>query len=235
MQRFVKLILTGLGFVLLTNSAKALTTDEDMCRNGLFPQLLKDSRLAVVTGEAKSRLHFFEDMDGCPSRGAECQSKSYVVPGDQLIVGKQRGEWSCVWYAGKSHETVGWVRNQHLQYEKVNEHPDWQGKWKQYAYPGYISIVSKAGRYYVLGNTKWIGAQLPDGTRVEHLGELEGELSVEKNLAHSGPAASDADAQYTCIADYVRLGRFLIVHDNGQCGGMNVRFDGVYTMSTKSH
>ena len=148
MQRFVRLILTSFGLVLLTTSAKAVTTDEDMCRNGLFPSLLKDSRLAVVAGDAKSRLYFFEDMDGCPSRGAECQSKSYVVPGDELIVGKQRGDWSCVWYAGKSHETVGWVRSRQLQYEAVNAQPNWQGKSKQYAYPGYISIVNKKGHYY---------------------------------------------------------------------------------------
>ena len=231
MQRFVRLILS-LSFVLLTTSTKAVTTDEDMCRNGLFPSLLKDSRLAVVTGDAKSRLYFFEDMDGCPSRGAECQSKSYVVPGDELIVGKQRGDWSCVWYADKSRETVGWVRNRQLQYEVVNAQPDWQGKWKQYAYPGYISIANKEGHYYVLGNTKWIGAPLADGSRVEHFGELDGELKVEKNFAYSGSTALDSNDEYACRAEYARLGRFLIVHDNSQCGGLNVRFDGVYTISS---
>ena len=25
-----------------------------------------------------------------------------------------------------------------------------------------------------------------------------------------------------------RIGDYLIVHDNGQCGGLNVRFDGLY-------
>lgn len=233
MQRFVKMMWAVLGLVLVANAAKAEMTDEDTCRNGLFPRLLKESRLAVVTGEAQSRLYFFEDMDGCPSRGAACQTKRYVVPGDELIVGKQHGEWSCVWYAGKTHETVGWVRNGQLQYQEANPRPDWEGKWKQYAYTGYISIAKKGGRYYVLGNTKWFGAQLPDGTQVEHVGALGGELSVEKNVAHSGPAAADANAEYDCMADYVRLGRFLIVHDNGQCGGVNVRFDGVYTAAKR--
>jgi hypothetical protein len=36
----------------------------------------------------------------------------------------------------------------------------------------------------------------------------------------------DADE---CGADLVRIGDFLIVHDNMRCGGLNVRFDGVYT------
>lgn len=228
-RRLATFILSGLGLVLFTNASKAVTTDEDMCRNGLFPSLLKESRLAIVTGEAESRLYFFDDMDGCPSRGAACQSKSYVVPGDELIVGKQRGDWSCVWYAGKSRETVGWVNNRRLQYVEASENPDWHGKWKQYAYAGFISIAQKAGRHYVLGKTKWFGAQLPDGTQVVHLGDLGGELSVEKNFAHSGPVAGETDAQYSCMVDYVRLGRFLIVHDNKQCGGVNVSFDGVYT------
>lgn len=228
MQGFLRLILLSFGFVFLATLAKAATTDEDMCRNGLFPSLLKHARLAIFAGEAKSRLYFFDDMEGCPSRGAECQSKSYAVPQDELIVGKQHGDWSCVWYSGKTHETVGWVLNRQLQFVEVNEHPDWIGKWTQYAYPGYISIARKTEHYYVLGNTKWIGAQLADGTRVEHLGELDGALKVETNFAYSGSATSDSNDKYACGAEYVRLGRFLIVHDNSQCGGMNVRFDGVY-------
>lgn len=233
MQNFFKFILLNLCCVFLANSAQAVTTDEDMCRNGLFPSLLKNTRLAIFAGEAKSRLYFFEDLDGCPSRGAECQSKSYVVPGDELIVGKQHDDWSCVWYSGKTHETVGWVLNRQLQFVEVNENPDWLGKWKQYAYPGYISIARKAEHYYVLGNTKWIGGQLADGTRAEHLGELDGELKVEKNFAYSDSTAFGSNDEYACRAEYVRLGRFLIVHDNSQCGGVNVRFDGVYTAASQ--
>jgi hypothetical protein len=232
MRIFLRLILFGLGFVFLANSANAVTTDEDMCRNGMFPSLLKNSRLAVFVSEAKSRLYFFDDMEGCPSRGAACQSKNYVLTGDELIVGKQHGDWSCVWYSGKKHETVGWVLNSQLQFVEVNKHPDWRGKWKQYAYPGYISIARKAGHYYVLGNTKWIGAQLADGTRVEHVGELDGVLEVETNFAYSGAATSDSNDKQTCGAEYVRLGKFLIVHDNSLCGGLNVRFDGVYTAAS---
>jgi hypothetical protein len=231
MHHFVKLFVLSISLMLLVNSAKAVTTDDEMCRNGLFPSLQKDMRIATFAGEAKARLYFFNDMDGCPSHGAECQSKSYVVPGDELIVGKQHGDWSCVWYAGKTHETVGWVLNRQLRFAEPEAHPNWNGKWKQYAYPGYISIARKADSYFVLGNMKWIGAQLADGSRVEHLGELEGELRVENNRAYVGASLTDANDTYTCGAELLRVGKFLVVHDNAQCGGMNVRFDGVYTMA----
>jgi hypothetical protein len=233
LQNFRKSIFWIVGLMLCVSSARAATTDEEMCRNGLFPSLLRNVRLAVFTGEAESRLYFFGDMDGCPSLGTNCQSKNYVVPGDELIVGKQHGEWSCVWYSGKLHETVGWVLNHQLKFVENNGRPNWIGKWKQYAYPGYISIARKADRYYVLGNTKWSGAKLADGTRVEHFGDLGGELKVETHLAYSGAAALHTEVKYTCGAEYARVGRYLIVHDNSYCGGMNVRFDGVYTAASR--
>jgi hypothetical protein len=35
--------------------------------------------------------------------------------------------------------------------------------------------------------------------------------------------------EFSCVADFSILGKYLIVTDNNKCGGMNVRFDGVYT------
>ena len=230
MRSFSRLVLLSGVLLSLPGVALAALTDEDMCRNGLFPSEAQDARIATFAGPAQSRLYFFRDMDGCPSAGTQCQSKSYVVPGDELIVAKRHGDWACAWYPGKQRETVGWVLAQQLRFVDAEQQPAWEGTWKQYDYPGYINIAFKSGHYYVLGNTKWIGAKLADGTRVEHLGSLDGELLVQGNTAHLGGNPSHPDSEFDCVADLVRVGRFLIVHDNANCGGLNVRFDGVYTL-----
>jgi hypothetical protein len=38
--------------------------------------------------------------------------------------------------------------------------------------------------------------------------------------------------EYDCAADFTLLGKYLVVTDNSNYGGVNVRFDGVYTKKT---
>ena len=202
--------------------AQAQVTDEDMCRNGLFPSQ-QDFRLATVGGTAP-RLYFFNDWNGCPQKGASCQTKAYVVPGDRLLLGKTHGEWTCAWYQGKSHETVGWVPNRDLvvQAGAAVQAADWLGKWKEvYKGPGHLRVSRSGSAWHVDGETRWIGQN------TENFGGISGELKVSGRHAHVDPAAGKE--AFDCGADMVRIGEFLIVHDNGQCGGMNVRFDGLYT------
>jgi hypothetical protein len=200
--------------------AHAQTTDEDMCRNGLFPSQ-SEFHLATVAASA-TRLYFFDDWNGCPQKGASCQTKAYVVPGDHLLLGKTHGDWSCAWYEGKTHETVGWVRNRDLVMQANGEaaQTDFSGKWKQYNYPGYVSVTRKGDVWYVLGQAYW------SSDVATHFGELEGELKTRGSRAHVGATMGDAD---NCGADLTRIGDFLIVYDNARCGGVNVRFNGVYT------
>lgn len=200
--------------------AWAQTTDEDMCLNGLFPAQA-EFHLATVAADV-TKLYFHDDMDGCPQKGDACRTKAYVVGGDRLLLGKTHGAWTCAWYEGKKHETVGWVRNENLARQAASVPPDdWAGKWKVYNYPGYVSIARKDGSWYVLGEMTW-GAGMST-----HFGELAGELKVEGAHAHLG--GTPGPEAYDCIADLTRVGDFLVVHDNSQCGGVNVRFDGVYT------
>ncbi|MGO4475453.1 hypothetical protein AB4Z32_04280 [Massilia sp. 2TAF26] len=53
-----------------------------------------------------------------------------MVPGDRLLLGKTHGEWTCAWYQGKSHETVGWVRKRDLAIQAAAEPApaDWTGR-----------------------------------------------------------------------------------------------------------
>jgi hypothetical protein len=207
--------------LLANGGVQAQTTDEDMCRNGLFPSQ-QEFQIAAV-GPAVAKLYFFNDWDGCPQKGASCQTKAYVVSGDRLLIGKPHGEWTCAWYPGKSRATVGWVRSRDLvaQAQAPVQTADWLGTWKQvYKGPGRI-VVSRVGdTLQVDGKTRWIGLN------TENFGELLGQLAISGRDGHLGPAGGKETLD--CVADMVRIGEFLIVHDNGKCGGLNVRFDGLY-------
>jgi hypothetical protein len=207
--------------LLVSGWVQAQTTDDDMCRNGLFPSQ-QEFQVAAV-GRAVPKLYFFNDWDGCPQKGATCQTKAYVVPGDRLLIGKTHGEWSCAWYQGKSRETVGWVRNNDLvtQAQAPVQTAGWLGTWKQvYKGPGRIVVSHVGDTLQVDGQTRWIGQN------TENFGELLGQLAISGRHGHLGPAIGKET--YECGADMTRIGEFLIVHDNGRCGGLNVRFDGLY-------
>ena len=65
---------------------------------------------------------------------------------------------------------------------------------------------------------------LPAAVRVVHTGKMTGELAWQGRRARfmAGSGADD------CAAELTQVGRYLVVADNGHCGGANVRFDGVY-------
>jgi hypothetical protein len=68
-----------------------------------------------------------------------------------------------------------------------------------------------------------------------HTGELEGAfrprsrvLAISYDPDRSGfPPAEDA-ASEVCAAKLELVGRYLVVEDNGRCGGVNVSFNGLY-------
>lgn len=205
----------------LASPVLAQDTDEDTCDSTLFPSQ-PEFRIATVAQSAQPKLYFFSDLYGCPWQGEECRSKAYVLPGDRLLLGRTRGEWTCARYQGKSHETVGWVHSRDLAVQAQTEPTagDWRGNWKRHTSSSKIRITSRAGIWYVLGEAYWGSGVIP------HYGELNDELKIRGRHAHVGAAMQNEN--YECGADLTRIGEFLVVHDNSNCGGVNVRFDGVY-------
>jgi hypothetical protein len=197
------------------------------CRNGLFPSEQASLRLAKVSDKDK-KLYFYDDGVNCPKNVTICKTKIYVVAGDELIVNKVSGDWACAWYNGKKSETVGWVKNCSLLYLPATKSPDiseWVGKWQMYQDGNEIIIGSKGDKLSVEGKAVWLGLMLDDGNRVVHTGDLDGEMTPVNGSAR----LTEGTDEFSCVADFSILGKYLIVTDNNKCGGMNVRFDGVYT------
>ena len=77
--------------------------DDVLCRNGLFPS---EQPFALARIGGKDRVFFEDDMDGCPWRGSGCRTRSYVVPGDLVIINRTREGYVCAFYPSASGGTA---------------------------------------------------------------------------------------------------------------------------------
>jgi hypothetical protein len=202
------------------------------CRNGLFAaQEGHEFQLGQIKSPA--RAYFFNDIEGCPT-GKGCQTKSYLIPGDPVIINQIQGDWACVWYQGKTRETVGWIPSKQiaLKAKKTPEHKAWLGHWS-YANTNSIMIkTSQSGKALsVDGQAYWFGLVV-NGERVVHIGALgQPELLPQKDRLYY----SSGDDEFSCKAVMQLLPPFLIADDNGNCGGQNVSFRGVYLRTNKPY
>ncbi len=195
---------------------------ENWCREGFFPRESTDFMLGTVKGTRGSKLHFYNDAAECPDKG-KCQRKAYVVPGDEVVVSKTRGEYACAWFTpAKGSPTVGWVRSSDL---KLLEGPfdiplgEWPGEWTYGENTIKLAENGSDGWLSVTGNAFWKGI----GDNI-HIGELDGRAEPGNGILEY----SDGDDEYDCKATMRLLVNYLIVSDNMKCGGMNVSFSGIY-------
>lgn len=197
---------------------------ENWCRNGAFPSESNDFRLAKIKGKKGERVYFYGEENDCPN-GKNCRLKSYLIPGDEVIVSRNFGKWSCSWYQPKrGAETVGWLETENLEFSELSQNPetkDWLGEWN-YGRESSITIAKskKSGFFDVKGNSFWNGG----GGNV-NVGEIEESVSADGNILKIGEKDTE---EYACKVTMRLLGRFLVVSDNLNCGGLNVTFSGVY-------
>ena len=190
----------------------------NFCRNGAFPADSTEFRTARVVGAKGSRAYFHGDEEeSCPS--AKCRTKAYVVPGDEVLVSKSFGDWLCAWYQPpKGGETVGWIPSDQLSVTETLKSPPqsaWLGKWEYYQQTLDISRDARTGLLRVEGVAIWKGF----GDNV-HTGAVGGAARPEGNVL--------VVEEDICRVTLRLVGASLVVTDNSDCGGMNVRFDGVY-------
>jgi hypothetical protein len=144
-------------------TAAAQGTDDypaNRCRSGLFPSDDAGFKPAKVGGNWTARVHFFND-DDCPLYEAKCETKRYLVTGDQVLVSRTYGRWVCGWYQPrKGGETVGWLLADKLVVSEPPARPataNWVGSWK-YAGKSLDIRRGEAGLLKVKGHAVWEGA-----------------------------------------------------------------------------
>ena len=208
--------------------ADSASLDADFCRNGLFPREQESLSLGVVQGQKAEKVHFFDDFDGCPSNGAQCRQSTYLVPGDEVLVGKTTADWACVWYQGRKHEYVSWVPKKNVSLHPASPiHPvaDWIGVWVDGPEKIWISLLNSKDGLQLRSKMRWDGGTSPDGEIRANYGGMTGRLDVH------GSSASALEGD--CQVRLTRIGKYLVADDNGACGGMNVRHTGLYLRPTK--
>lgn len=202
-----------------TPAQSANDNPANWCRNGLFPSDEAEFKVATVSGVKGTQIHFSNDDDGCPSADAKCRMRSYLIPGNQVLISRTYGSWICSWYQPlKGSETVGWLPRDSLVISEPPARPTWEkwiGRWKYYDQSLNIRRDSKPESLAVKGDAIWRGT----GDNV-HVGSVE---------ARSSPHGNELILiEEECLVTLKLVGDYLVARDNSECGGMNVRFNGVY-------
>lgn len=229
MKRLVQASLALLAWSLLQPfpaSAQLKGNPENVCRNGYFPRESANYRLARIKGAAGDKAFFHDDAnERCPDDAA-CRLKTYVIPGDEIIVSRTSGKFACSWFQPrKGSETVGWIESDRLAWldTKPPAEREWLGAWRAYDNLIRISKSKAAGSLAIKGEAFW-----GSGSRT-HTGELDYDAKPAADKMKFGDGTDEGDCQVTMQL----LGRLLVVGDNLNCGGANVSFSGVYQKGPK--
>ena len=195
------------------------------CRNGFFPAAAGTIREAIVQGGPDGHSIFRSDAKGCPDDDA-CLREP-VQRGVHLLVSMQKDSWSCAWLSGRHEETVGWLPSAEVAVLEPREvrTRDWIGRWEPIAGGGdRIDIATSPTRMglRLRGKANWVGGIDGFGERVVHFGRFTSEGSPVADILE----LSDGE----CVVRMQWVARSLVVADNAACGGVNVRFDGVYRL-----
>ncbi len=174
-----------------------------------------------------SRVNFHSRPRPCPP-GAPCRwrQKAYLLPGDIVLAGPEQSGFRCAYYGtAKGILIAGFLPAANLE-------PSAEGR---------LSAEFLSGAWKMsLGpamTPNSIEIQ-PAGThRVSASGDAyyQTEQTVnEGSFSCSGAAVADNAAQVifrdgACEVTVRRRGPYLVAADNGNCGGLNVSFEGIYT------
>lgn len=184
-------------------------------------------QLAQVT--QKTDLHWGNWPDeGCQQAGT-CGQERYLVAGDQVVVTATQGDWACVWYSHPGGR-VTWRRvmpRRNLQVIRPPATP-LTGTWQ--AASNTILLRPAAKKLLVRGTATWpfLNDPSPDAQQqIARGGVNTGSIDAATPWQVGQTNAHFKDAQQ-CELKVRTLGPYLLATDNGQCGGINVTFEGIY-------
>ncbi len=194
------------------------------------------------------RLPFYqnrtEKTPHCPAEVDRCQLKAFLVPGDLVLAGPAMDSFICAHFIAPNarlvkeqfRETIGFLPLSELKEipRSSNAGSAWLGTWRRSA-EAEIKIEPEAGgKLKILGSATF-GALDPARVRrgAVNLGELEGTVAQPRtNVIAIGDGWDGSqpmgDDRSECRARLRLFAPYLVVEDNGGCGGINVSFTGVY-------
>lgn len=184
----------------------------DWCRNGAFATDQNNLRLVRVLRRT-GLLMDSGQKKGCPQAGATCALPgSHADASDELLVNSELPGFFCA-YRPKDGDG-GWIAKSDvvLAPQQPTAQPSmaaWIGQWRDG--DDRIRIAQRGKALTFDGEASWAD---------QNSGSFSGTATPK------GASASVTDD--ACTVTMRLLGAYLVVDDNGECGGMNVRFTGVY-------
>jgi len=186
--------------------------------------------LTVSKVTARPRINFikspYDDFTAaaCPAATKACRKKSYLVTDDLVLVGRTRGDFTCVSYQSplaKNHVSAnGWLPSAALVPVAPLPSPkpsDWIGTWCN---PG-CSIEIKPGD---AGRLQIEAFRVLPSPRDFHNGGFKAQVAPESDAI---ALADDGGYGEECRVRMQRIGAWLLVVDNSGCGGAG-SFAGIY-------
>ena len=203
------------------------------CRNGAFPTYT-ELGLGEIAAKEGEQVHAREDGEGCPEQ-EKCLRKGYLVKGDKVVTAHPAEGWICIYYFGNNDDYTGWLPQANVKALPFSTSPnlkEWVGRWEDIVGVNKVIIQpASAGKLKVSGKAFWHGGQNGDGEQIVHYGQVNGLATPVANHL----TIKEGDDEFSCVVNFQLLGSYLIATDNGNCGGMNVRFDDVYRRKPTSH
>jgi hypothetical protein len=167
--------------------------------------------LIAEVAQPTTILAFCESKKGCSSSSAS--------PGTPILIYKESGEWTCGYFPAYGGPV--WIRRDDLHLVPYNPDPPlegWVGTWAGGEERISIRPGKTPGTLRLEGSAQWNGA----GGNA-HFGDLKGMASPNGNRLHFVESGPDS-----CMVDMTLLGRYIVASDNGLCGALNARFQGIW-------
>jgi hypothetical protein len=181
--------------------------------------------LARVVARRDSPVRFAQLLEYQCEPASSCADRDLLVAnGDRLVTGATEGNRVYVWFRGGGRYLRGWLNTANVKDVPFNNHPapkTWEGTW---AVGDLRKIVIRAdpatSELTVAAHAEWYGAQLDNGERVMHTGDVQGKAVADGNRL--------IIRQEDCVLELELVDEFLGAIDNMHCGGMNVGFSDAY-------
>ena len=179
----------------------------------------------VRTSAGVERAYLYKQTQLCPKdKPCGSRQKAYLVSGDVVFAGPPNRGFRCAYYGRPNGKIVaGFIPIDNLKAltEDTSLSIDFViGTWN-YESDSIGIKAAAAGQVSGDGQASYQTAETVN----------EGSFSAQAPLAAGQKELvfKEGNDESSCVVKLHRRGPYLVASDNNYCGGLNVRFDGIYT------
>lgn len=179
----------------------------------------------IKADAGQQRVYLFNRTERCPGeQPCASRQKSFLVAGDVVFAGPPARGFRCAYYGtAKGKIVAGFVPIENLESLSEDNGLSQEFVTGSWAYDDDTIAIKPAGSGQVAGEGH---ATYQTATTINE-GDFSGQAPIQTGQKEL--VFKDGEGDTACIVTLRRRGPYLIAEDNSMCGGMNVRFNGIYT------